>query len=178
MKQNYEQWHKNCALEVTSFRFKRALSNVSKNETENELPTKMTRAILPVQQSISNAICFFCDSAGVFSKQDFAGSQKQKRITYYIVLSHLIVTVKFDKQRHKWEIQNCEPNYQKETWWLGKRAIIKTVWQNWGINFPNFPTIKKIKLNTFRKVLKLLQLPRVCHLLNTIRKIVMRLHLS
>ena len=127
LKQNYEQWHKNCALEVTSFRFKRALSNVSKNETENELPTKMTRAILPVQQSISDAICFFCDSAGVFSKQDFAGSQKQKRITYYIVLSHLIVTVKFDKQRHKWEIQNCEPNYQKETWWLGKRAIIKTV---------------------------------------------------
>ena len=77
LKQNYEQWHKNCALEVTSFRFKRALSNVSKNETENELPTKMTRTILPVQQSISNAICFFCDSAGVFSKQDFAGSQKQ-----------------------------------------------------------------------------------------------------
>ena len=77
LKQNYEQWHKNCALEVTSFRFKRALSNVSKNETENELPTKMTRTILPVQQFISNAICFFCDSAGVFSKQDFAGSQKQ-----------------------------------------------------------------------------------------------------
>ena len=25
---------------------------------------------------MSSAICFFCDSAGVFSKQDFAGSSK------------------------------------------------------------------------------------------------------
>ena len=64
------------ALEVTSSRLKRALSNVSKNDTENELPTKMTRTSLPVQQSISNAICLFCDLAGGFSKQDFAGSPK------------------------------------------------------------------------------------------------------
>ena len=62
---------------------------MSKNETKNELPTKMTRTSLPVQQSISNAICFFCDSEGVFSKQDF-------------VLSHLIMAILLDKQRHKW----------------------------------------------------------------------------
>ena len=37
---------------------------------------KMTRTTLPIQQSISNAIRFFCDSVGVFSKQDFAGSSK------------------------------------------------------------------------------------------------------
>ena len=48
---------------------------MSQNEKENELPTKMTRTS-PVQQSMSNAICFFCDSAGVFSKEDFAVSPK------------------------------------------------------------------------------------------------------
>ena len=42
-------------------------------ETENRLPTKMTRTSLSVQQFISNAVCFFCDSAAVFSNQDFAG---------------------------------------------------------------------------------------------------------
>ena len=38
--------------------------------------TKMTRTSLPVQESISNAICFFRVLAGVFSKQDFTGSTK------------------------------------------------------------------------------------------------------
>ena len=92
------------------------MSNVSKNETENELPTKMTRTILPVQQSISNAICFFCDSAGVFSKQDFAGSQKQ-------IKNQLLHRVEsFNRDGYVWKAatqmrdENCEPNYQKETW--------------------------------------------------------------
>ena len=73
------------------------MSNVSKNETENELPTKMTRTILPVQQSISNAICFFCDSAGVLSKQDFAGSQKQ-------IKNHLLHRVEsFNRDGYVWQ---------------------------------------------------------------------------
>ena len=45
-----------------------------KKETENELPND-----LPVQHSISNAICFFCDSAGVFSKQDFVVTKIYKK---------------------------------------------------------------------------------------------------
>ena len=48
----------------------------NKNETESKLPTKITRTSLPVQQSILNAICFFCDLEDVFSKQDFTGSPK------------------------------------------------------------------------------------------------------
>ena len=35
----------------------------------------MTRTSLPIQQSLSNALCIFCDSAGVFSKQDLKDSK-------------------------------------------------------------------------------------------------------
>ena len=59
LKQNYAKWHKSCALEVTSSRLKKALINVSKNETENEVPMKMTRTSLPVLQFISNALNMF-----------------------------------------------------------------------------------------------------------------------
>ena len=178
MKQNYKQWHKNCALEVTSFSLKRALSNVSKNETENELPTKMTRTILPVQQSISNAICFFCDSAGVFSKQDFAGSQKQ-------IKNQLLHRVEsFNRDGYVW--QAATQMRDAKLWaklsegdMIAREACYHqncmTKFRN---TFPKFPTIKKVMLKTFRKVLKLLQLPSVYHLLNIISKIVMRLHLS
>lgn len=67
LKQSCAKGHKNYALEVTS-RLKRPMSNVSKNKTENKLPMKMTRTSPPVQQSISNAVSFFCDWADVFSK--------------------------------------------------------------------------------------------------------------
>ena len=59
LKQNYAKWHKSCALEVTSSRLKKALINVSKNETENEVLMKMTRTSLPVLQFISNALNMF-----------------------------------------------------------------------------------------------------------------------
>ena len=73
LEQNGAKGHKNYDFEATS-RLRRALSN--KNETENKLPTKITRTSLPVQRSILNAICFFCDLEDVFSKQDFTGSPK------------------------------------------------------------------------------------------------------
>ena len=102
LRQNCAKWHKDCALEVTSSTFKRALSNVSKNETKNELPRKMKRGSLSVPQSISNAICFFCDSGGVFSKEEYAGSSKH-------IEKHLLHRVEsfdrgdlcYDKQQHK-----------------------------------------------------------------------------
>ena len=75
LKQSCAKGHKNYALEVTS-RLKRPMSNVSKNKTENKLPMKMTRTSPPVQQSISNAVSFFCDWADVFSKQDLTGTPK------------------------------------------------------------------------------------------------------
>ena len=54
-----------------------------------------------VQQSLSKAIWFFCDLAGVFSKQDFAGSPKHTKKHYCIVLNHLIMAIMFNKQQQK-----------------------------------------------------------------------------
>ena len=59
LKQNCAKWHKNYTLEVTSSRVMMALRNLTKNKTEKKLPTKMRRTSRLVQQSISNAICFF-----------------------------------------------------------------------------------------------------------------------
>ena len=60
----------------------------------------MMRTSLPVQRSISNAICFFYDSAGLFQNITLLGHQNIQRNTYHIVLSLLIVTIVLDKQRH------------------------------------------------------------------------------
>ena len=43
----------------------------------------------PVQQSISNALYFFCDLASVFSKQDFPGSPKHVKKHYICLVESL-----------------------------------------------------------------------------------------
>ena len=78
-------------------RLKRVLSN----KTKNELPKKITRASLPVQESTWNAICFFCDSAGVFSKHDFVSVQL--RVLHYISI--------FANGGYKTVSQNSENNF-------------------------------------------------------------------
>ena len=50
---------------------------------------------------------FFCDLAGVFSKQDFTGSPKQtkKHLLHCYELFNRDDYVR--KQRHKWGVQKC-----------------------------------------------------------------------
>ena len=74
----------NCPLKTAGLSF-------AKKKTPSQVRLKN------VQQSISSSICFFYDSAGVFSKRDFAGSPKHTKKHYYIVLSHLIVTIMLGK---------------------------------------------------------------------------------
>ena len=113
------------------------MSNISKNEMENELETKMAKMSLLV----NNPYKMQCVSVVI----DFVGLPTH-------IKKHWLYNA---------ESFNCNDYHVRQA--VTKHATTNTVWQTSAMNFANFSTIKKIMLKTFRKTLNLLQLLSVCH---------------
>ena len=125
--------------------------------------------------TISNAIYSFCNSTGLFSKQDFAGSPKHIKKHFESFNRDDYVRQAAAQMGHTklWAKLSEGDMIARETYYH------EHVWQNSGTNFINFPMIKKIMLKRFRKILKLLRVSVIlgeCYLLNIFS--VMKLHLS
>ena len=88
LKDNKAKWHKNCALELSSSRLKRA--KLKQDKSVNEPTLKKTRTSFSSEDTLRKAVCFFCDEHGFFPSEDKPSGKSQSVL-------HKVTTMKRDK---------------------------------------------------------------------------------
>ena len=82
------KWHKNCSLELSSSRLKRA--KLKQGKSVNEPTLKKNRTSFSFKDTLRIAVGFFCDAHGFFLSEDNPAGKSQSVL-------HKVTTMKRDK---------------------------------------------------------------------------------